>query len=200
MPKIYQSLTITTLQSTKSSNTKIIIPLDLAKILNYFENRQQESLHFASINYQNPSIRPESCLIGGGRFFAKQLSLVVNDATPNSHFYWFKKLYDFYQNPQNKTVLLEDAIQRVLAPHIAQLEKTFGKYHQIYISIMLTKGDFVDKIISQRNKFSKQLTFFKQEMPAQLMVQALTLGSIETQNSKNQSNNQEESKMSSPNF
>lgn len=172
--------------------------VDLAKVLLHFENSELAMLNFASVNYQNSSIHLDSSNIGGGRFFSKQLNPIVTNATPDGYYYWFKKLYEFYQISTNKDVVLESAIQQVTKPHVQALETSFAKTQKLYFSKMMTMVPIVNKLLSLMSIFLKKSAHLTKQMPLELIFIAKKLGGDDIETPSNKSSDVYEAKTNGP--
>lgn len=169
----HKYLEISVITHAKSLSDEIVpIKLNLGKILKYYQDRQEEC--FALINAF--CISHSFNGVGSASLFKNELSIIVHDATPDSPFFWFKRLYSFYQDPDNKNALLEKAIEYVLKPHIQQLYDSWTSIHKLYISLIISTDPVVKNLLDNEGKIFKKITTFTESMPKILLDLALKFG------------------------
>lgn len=155
------------------------LKIDLTKIIAHFENLERKNLRYCSVNYFNPSLRPNDMIIGGGRFFSSQLNLVVHNASPDSHFYWFKKINDFYQVDSNKDVIFDDAIKQVITPHVQRLQTSYRNIRALYTSMMFNNNPLSREFLNQINVSLEKIDFLTKVLPEELKIIAKKLGTYQ---------------------
>lgn len=171
----YHELTVMT-HARSLSDELVLIQIDLGKVFAYFQQRQDECFAFINRNCLSPAFASQTSSVGSARLFSSQLGIIVNDATPDGHFFWFKKLYAFYQESKNKEVLLEKAIEFILKPHIQQLHDSYTRIHRLYLSLMLGNGDIIKYLLKNRGIALNKINFFTKSMPETLIDMAIQLG------------------------
>lgn len=174
MPIIFKSTPVILSSQLKTQ-------IELAAILAFFESIQKDHLDFARRYYFNPRVIQEPDAKSKYLFFGSPISFIVQQAKPNGHFYWFKKIYAYYQLPSNKDVYLDVAIQELLNSHIQPMEKAHAKIQALCSSQKPDGSPLVKKLEKDQNTLFKKLEHLRKKMPHELMHLAKNLGTKKIQ-------------------